>query len=257
MEMNGKAPQHIAMHPLLQPPKEVLAQILPQKSLSVLDFLSFKLPAIMVTTKHVTIEAFFSKDQPSLGNTQLIQDLPIPSTHILGMLSKSSSEAIENGAFSSKCAHLTGDASKTQLLLWVLTYWCEVVMLHHKHLKPWIRAEQNLERRTQLWKNEGGKEARTLVTKIYNALTYISWSGTLDGFVVAESVVELAVCATDDWLSDVHENQMLDLLRRRIQHQPQSQKIDVMIKHTLDSYHHISLYVYALPFPWSNMPHTA
>ncbi|KAG2748080.1 hypothetical protein P692DRAFT_20735450 [Suillus brevipes Sb2] len=63
--------------------------------------------------------------------------------------------------------------------------------------------------------------------KIYNALTCISWSGTLDGFAVAEPVVELAVYATDDWLSDVHENQMLDLLRRRIQRQPQSQKIEI------------------------------
>jgi hypothetical protein len=31
----------------------------------------------------------------------------------------------------------------------------------------------------------------------------------------------------------------------------------VTIKHTLGSYHHISLYVYTLPFPWSNMPHSA
>jgi hypothetical protein len=31
----------------------------------------------------------------------------------------------------------------------------------------------------------------------------------------------------------------------------------VTIKHTLGSYHLISLYVYALPFPWSNMPHSA
>ncbi|KAG1826114.1 uncharacterized protein BJ212DRAFT_1295376 [Suillus subaureus] len=116
-EMNviGKAPQHIVMHPLLELPKDMLAWILPQKSLSVLEFLSFKLPAIMVTTKHVTIKAFFSKDQPSLDNAQLIQDLPIPLTQVLDMLSKPSSEAIENGAFLLKCAHLTGDASKTQL----------------------------------------------------------------------------------------------------------------------------------------------
>ncbi|KAG1768439.1 hypothetical protein EV702DRAFT_1203278 [Suillus placidus] len=135
MEMNviGKAPQHIAMHPLLELPKDALARILPQKSLSVLEFLSFKLPAIMVTTKHVTIEAFFSKDQPSLGDAQLIQDLPIHSTQ----------------------------------------------------------------------------------------------SGTLNGFAVVEPVVKLAVYATDDWLFDVHENQMLDLLRRRIQRQPQSQKIEI------------------------------
>jgi hypothetical protein len=31
----------------------------------------------------------------------------------------------------------------------------------------------------------------------------------------------------------------------------------VTIKHTLASYHIISLYVYALPLPWSNMPHSA
>jgi hypothetical protein len=34
-------------------------------------------------------------------------------------------------------------------------------------------------------------------------------------------------------------------------------KCGVTIKHTLGSYHHIFLYVYVLPFPWSNMPHSA
>jgi len=111
MNIIGKAPQHIVMHPLLELPKYALAQIFPPKNLSALEFLSFKLPAIIVTTKHVTIEVFFSKDQPSLSNAQLIQDLPIPLTQVLNMLSKSSSKAIENGAFSLKCVHITGDAS--------------------------------------------------------------------------------------------------------------------------------------------------
>ncbi|KAG1863038.1 hypothetical protein F4604DRAFT_1587243 [Suillus subluteus] len=172
------------MHPLLELPKDALTQILPHKDLSVLEFLSFKLPAIMVTTKHMSIEAFFSEDQPSLCDAQLIQDFPIPPTQTLDMLSKSSSEAVENRASSLKCAHLAGDATKTRLPLWVLTYWCEVAMLHHKHLEPWIRAEQSMERRTQLWKNEEGEEARRLVAKIYNALTCISWSGKLGGFVL-------------------------------------------------------------------------
>ncbi|KAG2151059.1 uncharacterized protein EDB93DRAFT_1083713 [Suillus bovinus] len=179
------------MHPLLELPKDALIQILPQGNLSVLEFLSFKFPAIMVTTKHTSVEAFFAKDQPSLCDAQLIQDFPIPSTQTLDMLSKSSSEAIENGALSLECAHLTGDATKTQLPLCVLTHWCEVAMLRHKHLELWIRAEQNMERRTQLWKNEEGEEARRLVTKIYNAPTCISWSGKLSGFAVAEPVVEL------------------------------------------------------------------
>ncbi|KAG1855940.1 hypothetical protein F4604DRAFT_1932076 [Suillus subluteus] len=200
-----KAPQH--MHPLLELPKDALTQILPHKDLSVLKFLSFKLPAIMVTTKHMSIEAFFSEDQPSLCDAQLIQDFPIPPTQTLDMLSKSSSEAVENGASSLKCAHLAGDATKTRLPLWVLTY-C-------------------MERRTQLWKNEEGEEARRLVAKIYNALTCISWSGKLGGFAVAEPVVELTAYATDEWLSDVHENQMLNLLWRRLQHQPQGQKIEI------------------------------
>jgi hypothetical protein len=30
----------------------------------------------------------------------------------------------------------------------------------------------------------------------------------------------------------------------------------VTIKHTLGSYHHMPLYAYTLPFPWSNMPRT-
>ncbi|KAG2067101.1 hypothetical protein BDR04DRAFT_1028389, partial [Suillus decipiens] len=203
-----------ALHPLLELPEDVLTQILPHKDLSVLEFLSFKLPAIMVTTKHMSVEAFFSEDQPTFRDAQLIQDFPIPSTQTLDMLCKSSSKAVENGALPPKCAHLVGNATKTRLLLWVLTYWCEVTMLCHKHLEPWIRAEQNMERRTQLWKNKEGEEAQRLITKIYNALTCISWSGKLSGFATAEPVVELASYATDEWLSDVHENQMLDLLWR-------------------------------------------
>ncbi|KAG1812346.1 hypothetical protein EV424DRAFT_1542122 [Suillus variegatus] len=106
-----KAPQQT--HPLLELPKDALIQILPQGNLSVLEFLSFKFPAIMVTTKHTSVEAFFTKDQPSLCDAQLIQDFPIPSTQTLNMLSKSSSKAVENGALSLECAHLTGDATKT------------------------------------------------------------------------------------------------------------------------------------------------
>ncbi|KAG2073052.1 hypothetical protein BDR04DRAFT_1152684 [Suillus decipiens] len=67
-----------------------------------------------------------------------------------------------------------------------------------------------MERRTQLWKNEEGEEAQRLITKIYNALTCIFWSRKLSGFAIAEPVVELALYATDEWLSDVHENQMLN-----------------------------------------------
>lgn len=63
--------------------------------------------------------------------------------------------------------------------------------------------------------------------KIYNALTCTSWSGKLGGFAVAEPVVELTAYATDEWLLDVHENQMLDLLRRRLQRQPQQKKIEI------------------------------
>ncbi|KAG1872305.1 hypothetical protein DFJ58DRAFT_652248 [Suillus subalutaceus] len=99
--------------------------------------------------------------------------------------------------------------------------------LRTKYLEPWIQARENLERRDWLSKDKEKEETQTLIDKVYNALGSISWSANIRGFSNTERTVTLATYCTDEWLSDIQENQMLDLLQRRLQHEPGGQQIKV------------------------------
>ncbi|KAG1724691.1 uncharacterized protein EDB91DRAFT_1035429, partial [Suillus paluster] len=66
-----------------------------------------------------------------------------------------------------------------------------------------------------------------LIDKVYDALGHVFWSANIRGFSNLKWTVELAAYCTDEWLSDVHENQMLNLLWGRLQHKPGDQQIEI------------------------------
>ena len=47
----------------------------------------------------------------------------------------------------------------------------------------------------------------------YDVLSYLPWSGNICGFDDDEPLHTLAVYASREWFSTMHENQMLNLLR--------------------------------------------
>ncbi|KAG1737088.1 uncharacterized protein EDB91DRAFT_1055161 [Suillus paluster] len=118
-------------------------------------------------------------------------------------------------------------AIEARLPCWVLTYWYEVIAIRANYLEPWARAEENLEKRNQSWKDKDKDETQTLIAKIYHAFSCISWCGNIRGFSIEEPIVELSKYASNQWLSDVHENQMLELLRRKVRLQPGGQEIKI------------------------------
>ncbi|KAI0691351.1 hypothetical protein C8T65DRAFT_526915, partial [Cerioporus squamosus] len=58
-------------------------------------------------------------------------------------------------------------------------------------------------------------------------LSTLSWSGLIRGFDNPEPIETLATYATRDWLSDTHENQMLDLLRIAVTRRPEGERFEV------------------------------
>jgi hypothetical protein len=54
----------------------------------------------------------------------------------------------------------------------------------------------------------------TVMQEAYDVLSYLPWSGNICGFDDDEPLHALAMYASRAWLSTLHENQMLDLLRR-------------------------------------------
>jgi len=51
-----------------------------------------------------------------------------------------------------------------------------------------------------------------LIEGVYNALGSILWFSNIKGFENLEQIWNLARYATNQWLSNVHQNQMIDLL---------------------------------------------
>jgi hypothetical protein len=53
---------------------------------------------------------------------------------------------------------------------------------------------------------------KELVDAVYHALSQLPWSGSVAGFSEEESPIHLYKYTTTDWLTTIHENQMLNLL---------------------------------------------
>ena len=66
------------IHPLLEIPVEVQATILPDASLSVLDFLQFPLPVISGAAPRHRPSEFFSNHKPTVQDLQAIRNIPVP-----------------------------------------------------------------------------------------------------------------------------------------------------------------------------------
>ncbi|KAI0757478.1 hypothetical protein C8Q80DRAFT_1282759, partial [Daedaleopsis nitida] len=60
-----------------------------------------------------------------------------------------------------------------------------------------------------------------LVDQAHNSLSSLPWSATLSGFSKREPVATLTSYLSRTWLSDIHENQLLDLLHTKLARQPE------------------------------------
>ncbi|KAG2746640.1 hypothetical protein P692DRAFT_201718147 [Suillus brevipes Sb2] len=69
---------HWYLHLSFEPPEGVLSQLLPDRQLLVLQFLTFKFPATTTVKSTFDPEDFFYSDQPSVHDTRDIKDMPIP-----------------------------------------------------------------------------------------------------------------------------------------------------------------------------------
>jgi hypothetical protein len=215
------------VHPSLEIPEDIESQILPDQRISVLDFLKYPFPFTSTFSPNSpSAESLLSKEEPDLLCSDQLNDLvrktPIPPVATVTVLGKFCKGGLQ-GFKSVVCRHAQA-ARVEHLPLWLITYWTEVVELHVKWKGPWVRAERVLqERRRQLKDGVPG----TLVDDIFSALSTMPWRGHIAGFTSLEPVSTLATYVTQDWFSDVHVNQCLDLLRRALMLDPTKSKVEI------------------------------
>ncbi|KAG1730654.1 uncharacterized protein EDB91DRAFT_1006336, partial [Suillus paluster] len=200
----------------LQLPSTAITELLPDPSLSIIAFLKFPLPVISKIDCNISVEAYFSHDQPNVEDLNKIKSIPLPPSSLLEkLLDQGLRAALEQQKVSVQCPHTPID-SKTCLPLWVITYWAEVLHLRRNCCQHWIEAEHILESRSCSWKAAYRQDTHDLIKQVYNLLGSLPWSGNVLGFENQVAMHHLTIYITHDWLFDVHENQMLDLLRTGI-----------------------------------------
>jgi len=127
------------LHPLLEPPHEVLQQLFPDNGLSVLNFINFPFPTISYTKISFMPVQFFSMDQPTITDIGKLCVVPMgPSPSVVKTLMEQCLSFLQRGVKSLTCPHTPDCPGTYYLPIWTLSYWCEVVELQHKHLVPWL-----------------------------------------------------------------------------------------------------------------------
>jgi len=135
-------------------------------------------------------------------------------------LAKGCKAATASGHLSVACPHALLSPDE-HVPLWIITYWTEVISLRATR-EPWVQAEEALRKRKRGW-----KKSKPLIDEAYLALSTLQWSGNIRGFDNEELINNLARYCTHQWLTDTHENQMLDLLRRDLALDPTCSTIEV------------------------------
>lgn len=190
-------------------PALVEQQILPDESLSVFEFLHFKIPLSTEATTFSNPQEYLSKDPPNVNDIEAIRTLPSPPPTVIQSLMRFSLM----GIMSVQCPHTYGAAGK-RYPLWVIGFWSKLLRVREAR-KNWTAAVTSLQKRQNTWRhNDSDRAASTkLVEEVNNALNCIPWSGSVQGFETAIPMHRLSFYATRQMLHDDHEDQMLDLLR--------------------------------------------
>ena len=176
------------IHPGLKIPGDLSAALLPDPRISILDLLKYPFPTISVATpKTPTLELFISQAEPDSIEQldEAVRRIPIPPVAVVLALGKACKAGL--GFRSVACPHAPW-IKESNLPIWVITYWTEVVTICGKWREPWLRAETSLHQRRRTWK----KGASDLVTDVFSALSTMPWHGDVKGFTNPEPISSLA-----------------------------------------------------------------
>jgi hypothetical protein len=226
----------------LKIPPDVKDSILPNKNISIVDFLQFPLPDVAATSPSIgQPKSFYSTLYPTITDPEIIQKILLPPLPILERLSQIIDLANTRSIICQHASSLQDGAAGHRLPIWVLTFWREVARIWPLK-KKWVLARETLETRKTDETRTHTNETKMLISQVGSALACIPWSGNIKGFPGDVPTEYLTRYMTDDWLTDEHENQMLHLLERELARSGHSDGIHVaetfLITRLLEIYRH-------------------
>jgi hypothetical protein len=199
-------------------PLEIQGEILPNKNLSVIDFLKSPLPAV-ARSPITNPDEYLSPLSPTITSIKEIKSIPTPPPTVLDKLIRSPNITSSQSVL---CPHTVGLTSE-RLPIWILDYWNQVAHIRPVKVK-WGAAEDNLQ--IQMC-NKTSQDTKPLIIQVYNALACLAWSVNIKGFWASITSDYLTPYFTKEWFSDEQENQMLYLLQQQVWREKSRDGIDI------------------------------
>ncbi|KZP08149.1 hypothetical protein FIBSPDRAFT_761876 [Athelia psychrophila] len=109
----------------------------------------------------------------------------------------------------------------------------EVSELRKGPRAAWTEADDCLQAHQNSRKEKGRTESHRLIEEVYGCLHGIGWHRKTKGFSNQDPISSLARFATQRWLSDANEDQMLDLLRTDIRRDSSNPRILIKGTHVM------------------------
>ncbi|THU98707.1 hypothetical protein K435DRAFT_795527 [Dendrothele bispora CBS 962.96] len=198
-------------------PKQARNKLLPNRSHSIWDALTLKLPTI--TSSRIStvtaLSAFFSHEPAitSLENQfDTLRKLPLPNADIIHRLQRYSRDAWMNGVQSVCYAHLSGES--TPFPLWVITWWDSVLRHLQSVDKPWQHIHTWL---TNTRQNHSNHNLRMEADIAYHQLQSVSFMMVKEGFTDRLPIHSLWRLLGNNWMNDTVVDTLLEVLKMTVE----------------------------------------
>lgn len=179
-------------------------QLLPSVTLTVQEFLAYKLPSVAPNIRFTRPNKYLSILEPNVDDVEEFAKLTLPPSGVLDSLR----EMDKSGARSIICPHETSAGGK-RYPMWLLTYWLQVKDVRGVQCQ-WRSAVSNLHERIK----EKDNQSSELVQTVDTVVSHLPWAGEIPGFNTKTDMRFISFYLTTQWLTDDHESLMLELLRR-------------------------------------------
>ncbi len=183
--------------------------LLPSPTLSICGFLDFPFPP--QARSNPPESQYWSSLTPVAFDIENLKCLSIPCRALLQDIKEQVYQYHSLGeAASIRYSHLPTSLGLESFPLWVLTFWIEVSHLRQYVNEPWQHAELWLTKISSTYRKA---ERQRVCDEAQGVLRDLPWAGDIFGFADDEPVTKLVDYLSDKWLSTIHVNQQLDLLR--------------------------------------------
>ncbi|KAF4621774.1 hypothetical protein D9613_012142 [Agrocybe pediades] len=193
-----------------------LCSLRPDRKLSVIEFLAFRMPRVSSEIIHTKTELWYSQDLPTMDGFKILSSRPVPSPSFVEELYQKHGQAWLDGA-QSVVDHRVNDGSD-RLPLWTIAYWKEVIDTERLQ-DQWAQSVSWLERESRLQRLSGD-----LSEKTFQLLSRMGWDNKMHYCNRTVSTLLLAKLLGTAWLNDEVIDTMIQQIHTEIDLMPEKDK---------------------------------